>query len=86
MLLEHPPGWGLVQGTHIQQVWRRAEGRDIPVSRQQPVLGFVLSTLELTPNAAVSIPTPGLQNLRHPSSSDASGLHLPFSDHFRAEA
>lgn len=44
MLLEHSPRSELVQGTHIQQVWRRAEGKDISVLRQQPVLDFVLST------------------------------------------
>lgn len=63
MHLEHPPGWGLAQRTHIQQVWRGEEGRGILAAGQQPILGFVLSTVKFTPNTGVSAPTPGLSRL-----------------------
>lgn len=60
---------------YIQQVWRRAEGRDIAPAGHQLVLGFALSTLKFTPNAGVSIPTPGLSNL--PLSPQAQTQLLP---------
>lgn len=63
MLLEHPPGWRLAQHIYIQQVWRRAEGRDIVPAGHRLVLGFALSMVKFTPNAGVSVPTPGLSNL-----------------------
>lgn len=63
MLLQHPPGWRLAQHIYIQQVWRRAEGRDIAPAGHQLVLGFALSMVKFTPNAGVSVPTPRLPNL-----------------------